>query len=84
MNIASSSGQGTPAIPDDRFIVLAVRFEASFVSPLPRSKRNHRHSGGFQASPDFSMASNQTARGINFIFSAFFRFHTAFSFDNSV
>ena len=34
------------------------------MSPFPRSKRNHRHGGSFQVSLDFSMASNQTARGI--------------------
>ena len=45
-------------------ILLAVQIEASFVSPLPRSKRNHRHCGSFQMSLDFSMASNQTARSI--------------------
>ena len=39
-----------------RFILLAVQIEASFVSPLPRSKRNHRHCGSFQVSLDFSMA----------------------------
>ena len=33
------------------------------MSPLPRSKRNHRHWGSFQVSRVFSMASNQTARG---------------------
>ena len=47
-----------------RFILLAVQIEASFVGPLPRSKRNHRHCGSFQVSLDFSMASIQTARVI--------------------
>ena len=46
------------------FIVLAVQTEASFVGPLPRSMRNYRHCGSFQVSPDFSMASIQTARGM--------------------
>ena len=46
------------------FILLAVQIEASFVSPFPRSKRNHHHCGRFQVSLVFSMASNQTARGI--------------------
>ena len=44
-------------------LLLAAQIEASFVSPHPRSKRNQRHSGSFQVSLDFSMASNQTARG---------------------
>ena len=44
--------------------MLAVQIEASFVNPLPRSKLNHRHTGSFQVSLVFSMASNQTARGI--------------------
>ena len=48
----------------ERFILHAVQIEASFVSPHPRSKRNHRHCGSFQVSPVFSMASNQTARGL--------------------
>ena len=34
------------------------------MSPLPRLKRNHPHCGSFQVSLDFSMASNQTARGV--------------------
>ena len=46
------------------FILHAVQIEASFVSPFPRSKRNHFHCGGLQVSLNFSMASNQTARGI--------------------
>ena len=46
------------------YIVLGVQIEASFVGPLPRSKRNYRHCGRFQVSPDFSMASIQTARGM--------------------
>ncbi len=45
-------------------IQLAVQIEVSFVSPLRRSKWNQRHSGRFQVSLDFSMASNQAARGI--------------------
>ena len=46
------------------FILLAAQIEASLVSPLPRSKRNHCHCGNFQVLLDFSRASNQTARGI--------------------
>ncbi len=34
-------------------MLLAVRIEVTFVSPFPRSKRNQRHSGSFQVSPDF-------------------------------
>ena len=45
-------------------ILHAVQIEASFVSPLPRSKRNYYHCGSFQVSLDFSIASNQPARGI--------------------
>ena len=59
------SGRQTYILAEPGFILLAVKIEASFVSPLSRSKRNHRHSGSFQVSLDFSMASNQTARGIS-------------------
>ena len=47
-----------------RILLLAVQIEASFASPLPRSKRNHRHCVRFQVSLDFSMASIPTVRSI--------------------
>ncbi len=46
------------------FILLAVQIEASFMSPFPRSRRNFRLCGSFQASLNFSSPSYPTARGI--------------------
>ena len=61
--VANQCGM-TKYIPNVIIILLAVQIEASFVSPLPRSKRNLRHCGSFHVSLDFSMALNQTARSI--------------------